>query len=167
MKRHLVLVGVFFLLGSLVGCSSESGDAEISQAINVMNNARARLAVVKNEVNKAVDNAAKDNKELTDSDLKPAVNEAGKLREVGTELQKVKERTDALKNSITPEERAELARRFKSRWEEASIELQKTQDELDQAIKRAEDRGPKSAVDELKKTLRLGLGDFEIITRQP
>jgi hypothetical protein len=167
MKRHLVLVGVFFLLAGLVGCGSDSGDAPVNQAIVVMNNARARLAAVKNEVNKAVDKAASENnRELKDEDLKPAVTEASRLKDVGIELQKVKERADALKSSITAEERDELTRRFKGRWEQESIELQKTQDELDQAIKKAEDRGPKTAVDELKKTLRLGLGDFEVIARQ-
>jgi uncharacterized protein YdcH (DUF465 family) len=168
MKRQLVLVGIFFLLAGLVGCGSESGDAQVSQAIVVMNNARARLAAVKNEVNKAVDKAAgENNRELTGDDFKPAVTAAGGLKEAGSELQRVRERTEALKGSITPEERDELTKRFKSRWEQESIELQKTQDELDQAIKRAEDRGPKTAVDELKKTLRLGLGDFEVIARQP
>ena len=167
MKRYLVLIGAFLALAGMVGCSSNSGDGQMSQAIAVMNNARGRLDAVKNKVNEAVDKAAKENKELTDNDLKAAVNEASKLKDVGSELQKVKERTDALKGSITPEEREDLLKRYKGRWEQESIALQKTQDELDQAIKRAEDRGPKTAVDELRKTLRLSQADFEVIARQP
>jgi hypothetical protein len=166
MRRHVVLVGMFFFLAAIVGCGSDTGDAQVSQAIGVINNARARLAVVKDEINKAVDKAAKENKELTDNDLKPAVVEAGELRKFAAELQKVKDKSDAMKGAITPEEREELARRFKGRLEEASIALQKTRDELDQAMKRAEDRGPKTAVDELRKTLRLAQGDFEVIARQ-
>jgi hypothetical protein len=166
MKRHVVLVSAFLVLGGMVGCSSNSGDAQMGQAIAVMDSARGRLDAVKNEVNKAVDKAAKDNKQLTDNDLKPAVEEARKLKDVGSELQRVKERTDALKGTITPEQREDLLKRFKGRWEESSIALQKTQDDLDQAIKRAEDRGPKTSVDELRKTLRLSEADFEVIARQ-
>jgi hypothetical protein len=166
MKRIVVLAGTFCLLAGLIGCSSNVGDALLNADVEVMNKSAAQLRSVKDRVNEAVQKAAKDNKSLTDTDLKPAVKAAEALKDIGKALQQLKEKTDALKDSTTKEEREELAQRFKDRMLTATVDLVKAQQEVDQAIRKAEERGPREAVDELKKTLRMAEGEFEVLAKQ-
>ncbi|HEV2948547.1 MAG TPA: hypothetical protein VGX70_14320 [Gemmataceae bacterium] len=167
MKRIVVLAGMFCLLAGLIGCSSNLGEALLNADIDVMNKAAAQLRSVKDRVNEAVQKAAKDNKSLTDTDLKPAVEAAKALKEIGNALQKLKEKTDTLKDSTTPEEREELAKRFSGRMQTATVDLIKAQQELDQAIRKAEGaRSERDAVVTLKNTLREAEGEFEVLAKQ-
>jgi hypothetical protein len=98
--------------------------------------------------------------------LKPAVNQATKLKELGRQLQALKEKTDSLKEAITKEERDELAKNYRKKLQDALVGLDKAQTEMDQAIRRAEEKGPREAVDELKNTLKLVQGEFEVLAKQ-
>jgi len=166
MKRNVVLVGIGFLLIGLVGCGSNSRDALVNRDINVIDGAAAQLGVVRDKVNEALDKSAKEKRALTGDDLKPAVQAAAALKDVGKAMQKLKEQTDALTDSITKEEREELAQRFKARLQGAMVSLVKSQQEMDQAIRKAEDKGPKQAVVELKKTLELAQSEFGVLAKQ-
>jgi hypothetical protein len=154
-------------MAAVLGCSSNPSDVLGNATISTVNKAAEDLRIVKTKVNEAVDKSTKDNKELTDNDLKPAVNAAAKLKDVGREMQQIKERTDALKDSISKAEREELDQRFKGRLQDALVALDKAVTEVDQAVRRAEEKAPnKQVVDELKKTLKIAKGEFEVLAKQ-
>ena len=166
MKRCVVLVGTFWLLAAVAGCSSDPRDAFLAQEISTIDKATEQLRSVKVEVNKAVEKAAKDNKALTAADLEPAVKAADKLRDIGKEMQMLKEKTDALKESTTKDEREELVQKYRDKLQGALVKLDKAQTEMDQAVKKADERGPREVVDVLKKTLRQAQGEFQTIAKQ-
>jgi hypothetical protein len=166
MKRRVVFAAACWLLASMVGCSSNPREAQLDAVIFTVNNTKAKLDIVKKKVTEALEKAAKANKNLTDADLKDAVAAAAELRNAGKAMQQIKEKTDSLKDSTTKEERDELIQKFRDKLQSALVGLDKAQSEVDDAIKKAEDRGPKEAVDELKKTLKLAQGEFEVLARQ-
>jgi hypothetical protein len=167
MRRTAVLLGTgLLLLAGAVGCSSNPRDALVNNNINVLRDATVHLRSVKDKVNAAVQKATSENKQLTAADLKPAVDAVSQLRDDGKRLQKTKEDTDALKNPTSPEEREELRKRFQGKWEEANVDLEKAQQELDVALRKAEERSSRDTVDELKKTLNLAEMEFKVLARQ-
>jgi hypothetical protein len=167
MRRGAILLGMgLLLLAGVVGCGSNPRDALVNSEINLIRDATVHLRGIKDKVNAAVQKSTSENKPLTSADLKPAVDAVTQLREDGKRLQKSKEDTDALKTTTPPEERDELRKRFQGKWEEASVDLEKAQQELDLALRKAEERSNKDTVDELKKTLNLAELEFKVLARQ-
>jgi hypothetical protein len=166
MKRSIVLVGTFWLLAAVAGCSSDPRAGFLDLEISTINKATDQLRSVKVDVDKAVDKATKENKPVTAADLEPAVKAADKLRDIGKELQMLKEKTDALKDSTTKEEREELVKRYQDKLQKALVKLDEAQTAMDQAVKKADEKGPREVVDILKKTLRQAEGEFQTIAKQ-
>jgi len=161
MKRTIVLAGTVCLVAGLAGCSSNPGEAQLNADIGAMRKAAAQCRVIKDKVNEALAKS-KDNK----LDLKAAVNAVIQLKEDGKEMQLIREHTDLVKDNTTPEQRQDLVKRFKEKFEEAGVELQKAEEEMDAAIRKADEHGPKEAVEELKKTLVLAMHEFEMLAKQ-
>jgi hypothetical protein len=163
MNRTVVLLGTVLPLLGVVGCGSNPRDALVNNNIAVLRDATVQLRSVKDKVNAAVEKATKEQKTLSAADLKPAVDAAAQLREVGKRLQKNKEDTDTLKDTTPPQERDDLRKRFQTKWVEANVDLERAQQELDTALRKAEERSTREIVSELKNTLTQAQLEFKVL----
>ncbi len=168
MKRSFVLIGTFGLLACTVGCSSNPRETVLNATIGTVDKAAAQLRNIKANITAALEKSDKEKKPLTEDEFKPAIAAAAELKKVAKEKQTLRDQADALKDSTTKEEREELSKKYRDRWEGAMVQLVKAQTEVSQAIKQVEDRGgnDRNAVESLKKALSEAQGEFEGLTKQ-
>ena len=174
MKPYLVLVPILACL--CVGCGDDQSDLIISKTISTLRDTTSTIEQVKALVNDALSQAKKDNKSLAPEKIVTATEKAGDLKRLAKVLHQLKAATDSRKESLTAEQRKESAKRHKSDFESAMIaidaaqkELAATLNEADAAAAAIADNSEKAivttALAELKKELKKGQSEFEVLTK--
>jgi hypothetical protein len=110
MRKAIGLAGALFLLAGVSGCGGESHEALISDMIGVIRDTAKTLSEIK--------------------DKKSAEEKAPELAREGEALRKLKQRADALKEPLTPEEKKRLNSEYKDRLQEAIDEATKQWDRI-------------------------------------
>jgi hypothetical protein len=163
MKRSLVLLGTFFLMGLLSGCGEESRNDIITGTNATMSEAAANIESVAKGVKEAVDKAQKENSNQLDfTNIQKPIEQLGKS---GEKMQKIKATLESMRGSITQEEKVQNAENEKSNINNNYKRLVQKSDELETALKKAAEVNERETR-ELRDKIRKALGPFESLSRQ-
>jgi hypothetical protein len=162
MKRSLVLLGTFFVCGILSGCSSDSREDAINGVVTRMTQAASDTNAIKDKIKTAVD---KHKKEQTPLDLSDAMTATKSLEETGKLLQALKNKDIDQLKPADEDQKAELAKRFRTPIVTAYTSLVTARNELNDALREAEAIDARKT-DELRKKIRDAEAPFDALTRQ-
>jgi hypothetical protein len=175
MKRLGVLGSLFVALFSLAGCGADPRDGEIKNAITLFNNAAANMRAVKQELDKAIETAKKDNKKLTEKDLKAAEDSTKNLRTFGKQLAvgenvpggnlSVRGLIELYAEGATDAQKKRLAEKYQSQLIDLITNIQKAQQELDAALVSVEPLAEPAAMKHLRKAINDSREEFRVLAR--
>jgi hypothetical protein len=169
MKRILVLSCTILLFSGVSGCSSDSRDVQVNKAINVLELASTKLANVRAEVEKASKKAKETGGEIKAKDLDEAVKSADELEKLAKSMQAINGDVDALKDTITKEEREDLKKKYQGRLEQVVKRVDEEQKSLDASIREAENLNinvNKDALEPLRKKMEKLNGEFQNLSKR-
>jgi hypothetical protein len=159
------------LLGGVVGCGADEQSVRIAQVNSTLTEVTAKLGEVKAAVKKAVDSSKDSGREIKpdDENLKVAIESAKEIRNQGLKLQRIKEYTDRLKDTTSPQTSKELLARFRGGLRENLLNLGKEEDALKAVLVEAEGRadgGGKVQLAKLKEELKHGVEAFDLLNKR-
>jgi hypothetical protein len=173
MKRLAVLTGTFLMLCTLAGCGSNPREAAINEALGFFETAASNTDNVAKAIDEAVAAAQKRGDKLTEKDLKPAIDAAKKLRDVGEQLAGsaskklpgLKSQIDILQENTTPQQKERLASEYQDRLSSLVKRLVTAHKKLDESLDRAERQAPPAVMAKLRDELRASREDMYILSR--
>lgn len=154
---------VWVLPIGLVGCASDPREARINSAIGYLTRAASDIRQVKENVSEAVKKA--ENKKLASAPLKEAYTAIESLKNLAKEMQKVKQDIEGLAAATSPDQRDDLAQKFRSKLTLEMAEIDRERRELEKTILEAEAIDP-DAARELRSKLSEAEGNFVMLARQ-
>jgi hypothetical protein len=146
-----------------VGCSTDPREAYITAAVGYINDAAGQIGTIKDKVEEAIKKA--DDKKLNAAALREANSAIESLRELGKNMQKVKQRTDGAAASITEEEKDDLRKRYQTSVQNALTSLEEERVKLQDKLKEAEAIDP-DGIRDLRNQLTQAEGVFAVLARQ-
>jgi DNA-binding transcriptional MerR regulator len=137
MKRALVLASACLVSFGLSGCSSDPRDEQIKRVVAALEEAVTDVQNVSDGIEEAVKKAKADpeKKELTETELKPAIEAIERLKKVGDKLQAVKAKIDSLPDPPTDEQKKDLIEKNKADLEGKLERLDKEQRRLEVVLR--------------------------------
>jgi predicted nucleic acid-binding Zn-ribbon protein len=162
MKRFLIFGSTLVVCGLLIGCGSESRDELVKTTINVMEESATQVGTIRGKVDEAIKKTQRENTPL---DLAEAVKAAEELKNLGTQAQQLKRRTEAARDVITDAEREANAKGYRGRIEEVINRLEEERVGLRKSLQTAEGLNKKKT-DELRKKITEAEVPFEALARQ-
>jgi hypothetical protein len=167
MRKWAVLSSTFFLLAGISGCASDQRDSLITGTIQETDRAATTLGSIKSALNEALKKADKEKRPLAAKDLEEAVKQTDTLKTIGREMQKIKQKTDSLKEALTKEDQEKLLDRYKDKVTPAVTRLQEEQQELNKVlakVKQAE--AQKDALEPFLRGFKEAQGEFAVLAKQ-
>ena len=159
MKRVLAF-GTLALSIFVVGCGSDSREGIVGATVQNLDTAGSKYANIKEKVDEAV----KKTEVGKTPDFKEAVAVVDSLKEIGKQMQKLKLEAEAIKHSVSEEEKKEQADRYKARVDTAIERLTKERTTLMETLATVEQQH-KGALKVLREKLTEAEGEFETIAR--
>jgi hypothetical protein len=146
MKKLVVLGGTFLLLCGMSGCGGDSHNDLIEQMIEQVNGTRNELREIirKGNVQKG-DNLAKVAKNVRDQ----ADKSAPELEKYGKKLQELTKRADALRTTMTREDKEQLTKKWKDKFQKALKDTTSAWNEL-KTLKVGDEEVGKEVVESLR-----------------
>jgi F0F1-type ATP synthase membrane subunit b/b' len=161
--RFLMRFGAVLLPLFLFGCATDPREGLISSAIGQLNEAANKIASIKDDVDKSI--AKGENNKLSAKELKDSYTSIEDLKNLSKEMQKIKQRADAVGGTLTADERTNLREQFQKRLNDAMANIERERSELEKKLVEAEAKDP-DAVKELRSKLTEVEGNFVMLARQ-
>jgi DNA-binding transcriptional MerR regulator len=137
MKRALLMASACLFLFGLTGCSSDPRDEQIKRVVAALEEAVGDVQNVSDGIEEAVKKAKADpeKKELTEAELKPAIEAIDRLKKVGDKLQIIKAKIDSLPDPPAEDQKKELIDKNKADLEGKLERLDKEQRRLEVVLR--------------------------------
>jgi hypothetical protein len=173
MKKVCVLLGTLFACG-LAGCGSDANDEVVSKVIDTLKDTTRSIDAITRIVKTEVDIAKAKNTPLDEKKILEAKAEAEKLKEQATLLQRLKARTDFMKDSLSADQKADLAKKHKDGMAQAANELYNAQKSLETAMLEADEVNKmpsatatsKAVLQDLRKALENSQKEFAVMSKR-
>jgi len=170
MKKFYVLLGTFASC-CLVGCGSDENERLVSDTLAKLSNTTTLIEQIRKTVGDAVTDAKNNKKPLAKAAILKATEEAGQLKGLAEYLQRLKGAADFNKDSITPDQRNELAKKHKKAFQKGLVALDQAQKALDVTMREADaiaesDPDARANLKLLREKLKEGQDEFEVLSKR-
>jgi hypothetical protein len=170
MRKLYALLGAL-LMCAVVGCGEDTNEKIIADTVSILDGTRSDIEQITKTIGDAVSQAKKDGKPLDLTKIEKATQETAAFKKKAEALQRYKAETDVIKDVVTPQQREEFAKKYKSQFQEKLQRLDEAQKSLEAALRDAEtvaasNAESKDAVGKLRDALKEAQNEFEVLTKR-
>jgi hypothetical protein len=164
MKRLAVLGSTLLVLFALAGCGGNPREEEITKALRFFQDVADNRSSVTRAIKEASKKFTPEHK-LTKEDLKPALDTAKKLRDIGKQLVETRAQIDLLQGKTDDREKERLREERKDELNRLVQNLENEEKNLDKALAEVQPKAEAEAWRELRDAINSSREEMFILTK--